>query len=327
MVKRKTSMTRVSAEALKKIEHLKGDSGKTSAQIIDDALNNHFDTANKSSERSNKLSTAFQAVFDKASSNKGQLDKDDPTVMNMAKVAKELGITPEQLDENPFELTDISIPFKSPQEFTEFFNKLRREYRKAFMKEMQSNPKFITLDNTKPPNGVIDSAILATWRVSIIARSTLTPMALRQDIIEYVYKRMNTPIDETSWGQFHKAWFKSYGKYKGKFEQTIDNRIYALLRNGIIKPLEADDLSIKRNEDGTSIETDKYESNKKIVLSSWLATEEDPTDTDSQFDDMLNKATKGVYVLTRELSKNEWTMIDGVLNIKPQRGIVIPKII
>ena len=117
--------------------------------------------------------------------------------------------------------------------------------------------------------------------------------------------------------------------YKGKFEQTIDNRIYALLRNGIIKPLEDEDLSIKRNEDGTYVHTDKYESNKKIVYNSWQAVEleENLTDTDSQFNDMLNKATKGVYVLTRELSKDEWKVIDGVLNIKPQRGILIPKII
>ena len=34
-----------------------------------------------------------------------------------------------------------------------------------------------------------------------------------------------------------------------------------------------------------------------------------------------------VHEVTRELSKDEWKVIDGVLNIKPQRGIVIPKII
>jgi len=270
-------------------------------------------------------------MFDKSNpNNNGNLDEYDPTIINAIKVAKELGITPNDLEKDGgFELDDITIKFKSPKDFTEFFDKLRREHRDAFMKEMQSNPKFTTLDNTKPPNGVIDSAILATWRVSILARNTLTPIALRQNIIDYVYKEINTPINGTSWGEFHKAWFKSYGKYKGKFEQTIDNRIYALLRNGIIKPLEDEDLSIKRNEDGTYVHTDKYESNKKIVYNSWQAVEleENLTDTDSQFNDMLNKATKGVYVLTRELSKDEWKVIDGVLNIKPQRGILIPKII
>ena len=149
MVKRKTSLTRVSAEALEKIEQLKQDSGKTSAQIIDDALYNHFDTANKSSERSNKLSNAFQAVFDRYRENKGKLDKDDQAVRNAAMVALSLGITPEQFETSEdFKLEDVSIKFKSTQEFAEFFNKLRREHRKAFMKEMQSNPKFITLDNS-----------------------------------------------------------------------------------------------------------------------------------------------------------------------------------
>ena len=42
---------------------------------------------------------------------------------------------------------------------------------------------------------------------------------------------------------------------------------------------------------------------------------------------MFDKATKDVYVLTRELSKDEWKVIDGVLSIQPQRGILIPKII
>ena len=42
---------------------------------------------------------------------------------------------------------------------------------------------------------------------------------------------------------------------------------------------------------------------------------------------MFDKATKSVYVLTMELSKDEWKVIDGVLSIQPQRGILIPKII
>ena len=243
MVKPKTSLTkltRVSAEALKKIEQLKEDSGKTSAQIIDDALN---------------------------------LDKDDPTVNNIAKVAKRLGMTPGQFRE-----LDM---LEGTQENLEYFHKLRREYRKAFMKEMQSNPKFTTLDNTKPPNAFIDSAILSLWgKKSIEAlNAIMNPdyedfLRTRGDIIRTVYYQCNKPIDGISWGQFHKAWFKSYGKYKGKFEQTIDNRISALIRNKTIKP-----------------------------------------------------ASRGLYILYRELTDDENIIIEGILKLQPQRGILIPKII
>ncbi len=243
MVKPKTSLTkltRVSAEALKKIEQLKEDSGKTSAQIIDDALN---------------------------------LDKDDPTVNNIAKVAKRLGMTPGQFRE-----LDM---LEGTQENLEYFHKLRREYRKAFMKEMQSNPKFTTLDNTKPPNAFIDSAILSLWgKKSIEAlNAIMNPdyedfLRTRGDIIRTVYYQCNKPIDGISWGQFHKAWFKSYGKYKGKFEQTIDNRISALIRNKTIKP-----------------------------------------------------SSRGLYILYRELTDDENIIIEGILKLQPQRGILIPKII
>ena len=239
MTRRKTSLTRVSAEALKKIEQLKEDSGKTSAQIIDDALN---------------------------------LDKDDPTVNNIAKVAKKLGMTPEQFRE-------LDMPVGT-QENLEYFHKLRREYRKAFMREMQSNPKFITLDNTKPPNAYIDACILSLWgKASLEQMKEVNSnsdyedfLRTRGDIIRTVYYQCNKPIDGISWGQFHKAWFKSYGKYKGKFEQTIDNRIYALIRNKIIKPSN----------------------------------------------------DRGQYILYRELTDDENIIIEGILRLQPQRGIVIP---
>ena len=153
----------------------------------------------------------------------------------------------------------------------------------ALMKEMQSNPKFTTLDNTKPPNAYIDACILSLWGKRVeeqIEEVVPSPdyedfLRTRQDIIAHVKYHVEKPIDGTSWGQFHKAWFKSYGKYKGKFEQTIDSRIYALIRNKIIKP----------------------------------------------------SSDRGQYILYRNLTEDEDKIIEGILSLKPQRGILIPKII
>ena len=39
--------------------------------------------------------------------------------------------------------------------------KLRKKYRAEFIKDLQDNPRYIRLDNTKPPNAFFDFAILS----------------------------------------------------------------------------------------------------------------------------------------------------------------------
>jgi len=291
MARRKTRNTRASLDAVEKLERLKKSTGKTSADILDEALEAYFDKfvyhkADSKDEDTNRFQQSIQTVFDRLKTTKGKLDKDDPVVRSAIKVGDELGI-----DWSISPTVEPSIKFDDMDDFHNFFNKLREEHRVEFKKDIHRNPRYVAVDNTKPPNAFIDSAILSLWgKESIEALNAITNpdyedfLRPRGDIIRRVKYHVEKPIDGTSWAELHKAWFKSYGKYKGKFEVTVDNRIKSLMWNKIIKPSLGEGYSIY---DGK----------------------------------------RGYYILYRDLTDNENKIIEGILSLKPQRGIVIPKII
>ena len=161
MTRRKTRNTRISLDAVRKLEGLKKSTGMTSADILDEALKNYS------------------------------------------------------------EADTSSIKQPSNDE------KLRKKYRAEFIKDLQDNPRYIRLDNTKPPNAIIDAAIVSLWRDKAGDKS-------RKDVLEFVIKQMQT----STWAEYHKTWFSSHTKYKGKFELTVNNRINALIRNQILEPVK-----------------------------------------------------------------------------------------
>ena len=161
MTRRKTSLTRVSVEALEKIDGLKKSTGMTSADILDEALKNYS------------------------------------------------------------EADTSSIKQPSNDE------KLRKKYRAEFIKDLQDNPRYIRLDVTKPPKAIIDAAIVSLWRDKPGDKS-------RKNVLEFVIKQMQT----STWAEYHKTWFNSHKKYKGKFELTVNNRINALIRNQVLEPVK-----------------------------------------------------------------------------------------
>ena len=161
MTRRKTRNTRISLDAVRKLEGLKKSTGMTSADILDEALKNYSEADTSSIK---------------------QIGNDE---------------------------------------------KLRKKYRAEFIKDLQDNPRYIRLDNTKPPNAIIDAAIVSLWRDKAGDKS-------RKDVLEFVIKQMQT----STWAEYHKTWFSSHTKYKGKFELTVNNRINALIRNQILEPVK-----------------------------------------------------------------------------------------
>ena len=161
MTRRKTRNTRISLDAVRKLDGLKKSTGMTSADILDEALKKYL------------------------------------------------------------EADTSSIKQPSNDE------KLRKKYRAEFIKDLQDNPRYIRLDNTKPPNAIIDAAIVSLWRDKPGDKS-------RKDVLEFVIKQMQT----STWAEYHKTWFSSHTKYKGKFELTVNNRINALIRNQILEPVK-----------------------------------------------------------------------------------------
>jgi len=118
--------------------------------------------------------------------------------------------------------------------------KLRKKYRAEFIKDLQDNPRYIRLDNTKPPNAIIDAAIVSLWRDKPGDKS-------RKDVLEFVIKQMQSPTSSIrpthlspTWATYPgtSKWFGSHTKYKGKFELTVNNRINALIRNQILEPVK-----------------------------------------------------------------------------------------
>ena len=161
MTRRKTRNTRISLDAVRKLEGLKKSTGMTSADILDEALKNYSEADTSSIK---------------------QIGNDE---------------------------------------------KLRKKYRAEFIKDLQDNPRYIRLDNTKPPNAIIDAAIVSLWRDKPGDKS-------RKNVLEFVIKQMQT----STWAEYHKTWFNSHKKYKGKFELTVNNRINALIRNQVLEPVK-----------------------------------------------------------------------------------------
>ena len=116
----------------------------------------------------------------------GKLDKDDPTIRNAIKIVKEIGI---------ISLDDISIKFESPQDFTEFFGKLRKEYRLEFIKGVNDSPNHLKLNNTKSPTAFIDTSIL---------EDALNAMPCH-GIIQTVRYHVEKTIDGINWAELHKT--------------------------------------------------------------------------------------------------------------------------
>jgi len=204
-------------------------------------------------------------------------------------------------------------------------------------------------DNSKPPNAVIDAAILSIWRPEVnesketieekepeidiaaffeslqpnteymtVPETKASPAVgdfmnknkPRQKIMDFVKSQMAKPLARTSWAEFHKEWFNK----KESFEKTIDNRINALIKNEIIAS-------------GAGAEHDDYPNKSKIAgditpLRNFEREELTPEQKKEN-----KEYRRGVYKLIREVSDDEWTSIEGVLTIPPQRGISIPKII
>jgi len=260
MVKRKSTFTRVSIDALEKISKLSKDSGLTSADVIDDALKSYAGETHTP-------------------------DKDELSHM------------------------------------------LEKRLRAKFMKEMQSNPKFTTLDNTKPPNAYIDACILSLWgnptieSLNAIMNPDYEDFARpRHDIIQTVKYHVEKPVDGTSWAELHKSWYNTHTKYKGRFEVTVDNRIYALIRNKIIKPFKGEEFSDKEIDRLERKFINKITSAPDLNLSSNSGEE-----IMAQL--KVKNKNRGRYILYRDLTDDENIIIEGILRLQPQKGIVIPKII
>jgi len=122
----------------------------------------------------------------------------------------------------------------------EFLKHRRKQYRAEFRKDLQDDPRYIRLDNTKPPNVIIDAAIVSLWRDKPGDKS-------RKDVLEFVIKQMQAPTMDIrpnwlspTWATYPgtSKWFDSHTKYKGKFELTVNNRINALIRNQILEPVK-----------------------------------------------------------------------------------------
>jgi hypothetical protein len=260
MVKRETSLTRISINALEKISKLKNSTGMTSADILDEAFKAYLDKLESVTKRFKNARPVSTEVRKPSTSYAEKLDKDDPAFKNTEAISK---------------LSKLQQP--------EFFSKLRKQHRAEFKKDIHNNPKFTRLDNTKPPIAYIDACILSLWGkrgIEQIGEAIPAPdyedyLRPRSAILQWVKQQLEKPIDGTSWAELHKTWYNTHTKYRGRFEKTIDNRVKSLMRSKTIKP----------------------------------------------------SGDRGLYIATRDFTDDENIIIEGILRLQPQKGIVIPKII
>tara|TARA_B100001123_G_C15275843_1_gene1012149 strand:+ start:314 stop:1015 length:702 start_codon:yes stop_codon:yes gene_type:complete len=132
------------------------------------------------------------------------------------------------------------------EEYKEYFDKYREHHIKL-IKDKGSTAKDTTVRSlNKPPKAVIDSAILCCWspeEMALIERDIPNPDAedfrnrTRSDIHNYIRNKMVRRDDEKQecWSNLYRSWFNNNAVYMSPFEKTVDNRILALIREGILK--------------------------------------------------------------------------------------------
>ena len=214
--------------------------------------------------------------------------------------------------------------------------------REAAELSLKRNPNYVLVDNSKPSNAIIDAAILFQFSekglqdeakarekrdedkknriresLKAIDDPTLPPIlppieslniiassedhdldqVSRTSILSNARLQMEKEILGKSWAEEFHSWFSN----NRTFTKTIDNRIKSLMGRGILTNRTGEDLS------GELTAQQKQ----------WfLSKKEEGIDY-----------RKGVYKLIRVISPDEWTVIEGMLNIPPQRSISIPKIL
>ena len=110
------------------------------------------------------------------------------------------------------------------EEYKEYFDKYR-EHHIQLIKDKGSTAKDTTArSSNNPPKAIIDSAILMTYK------NTPTKVKTRKDILDAVRTKM-----EKGWSNLYRSWFNNNAVYMSPFEKTVDNRIIALIREGILK--------------------------------------------------------------------------------------------
>jgi hypothetical protein len=243
---------------------------------------------------------------------------------NISKLSKDSGLTSAEIIDDALKAygKETHTPNKNDS-----YNKLKKLLRAEFIKSIQDNPSYLKLDNTKPPNAVLDACILSLWgnptieSLNAIMNPDYEDFARpRHDIIQTVKYHVEKPVDGTSWAELHKSWYNTHTKYKGRFETGIDNRIKSLIRANILKPFKGEEFSDKEIDRLERKFINKITSAPDLNLSSNSGEE-----IMAQL--KVKNKNRGRYILYRDLTDDENIIIEGILRLQPQKGIVIPKII
>ena len=102
----------------------------------------------------------------------------------------------------------------------------------------------------------------------------------RSDIHDYIRNKMvrKDDVTEESWGNLYRSWFNNNTAYMSAFAITIDNRLFALVRAGILKKgttrgtyqLNAE---LSKDEWNTITGVDKLPAQKGLVIPTLLSVE------------------------------------------------------
>jgi len=251
---------------------------------------------------------------------------------NISKLSKDSGLTSAEIIDDALKAygKETHTPNKNDS-----YNKLKKLLRAEFIKSIQDNPSYLKLDNTKPPNAVLDACILSLWgnptieSLNAIMNPDYEDFARpRHDIIQTVKYHVEKPVDGTSWAELHKSWYNTHTKYKGRFETGIDNRIKSLIRANILKPFKGEDFSDSGYQGNLDKEIDRLQRKfiNKITSGPDLNLSSNSGEEIMHQLQVKNK-NRGYYITTSKFTDDENKIIEGILSLKPQKGIVIPKII
>jgi len=210
------------------------------------------------------------------------------------RLAGELATTPSGRDQNSATaikwLLDKYYKIESAPSVSQLTDNQKNLYKKEFLKQLERSPTWTRAVN-HPPNSFIDACILSLYAPSEYENfeEHSPPNPEGEDFLVIYYRSRERIIEEV---QYH-------------------------IKKGLNGTSWAEVFKGWANEKGT--DTKLVDNRIKSLREQGFITNETPDEDVDQY--------RGQYRLIKVITEDQWKFIEGVLNLPPQKGISLPKIL
>jgi len=202
-----------------------------------------------------------------------------------------LGVSSVNAVDQAFKIYNDSETGIKDNEWREKHTPINQESKDDVEKKMERSPVWVKVSSTHPPNRFIDACILSLYAPSEYENfeEHSPPNPEGEDFLVIYYRSRERIIEEV---QYH-------------------------IKKGLNGTSWAEVFKGWANEKGT--DTKLVDNRIKSLREQGFITNETPDEDVDQY--------RGQYRLIKVITEDQWKFIEGVLNLPPQKGISLPKIL